>query len=58
MMKENGASARRQERLDRRMDWFQRRVEGTSTEPYVPPPIVQEADYDDFDEEESDPKDE
>lgn len=45
---ESWEMAQRQARMDHRMEWLSRRAEGSTTEPYAPPPIEQEEDSDDF----------
>lgn len=34
--------------MDHRMEWLSQRAEGSTSERYAPPPIVQEEDSDDF----------
>lgn len=46
--KDTRNNARRQRRLDHKMDWLQRRQEGSTSEPYVPLPMEPENDSDDF----------
>ncbi|KAG5528688.1 hypothetical protein RHGRI_029382 [Rhododendron griersonianum] len=46
--KESREMARKQTRMDHWLEWLSRRSEGSTSEPYAPPPIVQEDDSDDF----------
>lgn len=46
--KETRDNARRQRRLDHKMDWLQRRQEGSTSEPYALPPMEPQDDSDDF----------
>lgn len=46
--KEHREMARRQARMDHRLEWLTRQAEGSTSEPYAPPPIVEEEDSDDL----------
>ncbi|KAF7113241.1 hypothetical protein RHSIM_RhsimUnG0146200 [Rhododendron simsii] len=46
--KERREMARKQNRMEHRLEWLTRRAEGTTSEPYTPPPIEPAEDSDDF----------
>ncbi|KAI8551259.1 hypothetical protein RHMOL_Rhmol06G0171500 [Rhododendron molle] len=46
--KERRVMARKQDHMEHRLEWLISRAEGSSAEPYVPPPVEQAEDSDDF----------
>lgn len=50
--KERREIARKQNRREHRLEWLTRQAEGSASEPYVPSPVEQAEDSDDFAEDE------